>query len=188
MNTTRRNFLKLGGASVVGIALGGIGTALQPIKAYAETFTLLKTKEVINICPFCSVTCHVIAHVRDEKIVHVEGDPDYPVSEGALCAKGASLLQYVNNEKRVLKPLYRAPYSDQWVEKSWDWTLGRLAQRVKETRDKTFIRKNAAGKEVNRTEALFFLGSSQMDNEECSIVHQAIRGMGVVHVDHQARV
>ncbi len=188
MIISRRKFLKIGGFGVVGVALGGLGSALRPLKAYADTFTLLPTKEVINICPFCSVSCHVIAHVRDEKIVHVEGDPDYPVSEGALCAKGASLLQYVNNDDRVVKPLYRAPYSDKWVEKSWDWTLERLAKRVKETRDKTFIRKNEAGKEVNRTDAMFFLGSSQMDNEECSLAHQAVRGMGIVHVDHQARV
>lgn len=98
------------------------------------------------------------------------------------------MLNMVNNEHRLYKPLYRAPYSDKWEEKSWEWLINRLAEKVKETRDATFTKSNAAGKDVNRTEAIFWLGSSQMDNEECTLVHQAARAMGIVHMDHQARI
>jgi anaerobic selenocysteine-containing dehydrogenase len=49
-----------------------------------------------------------------------EGDPDFPVNEGALCAKGAAMLSLTRNPHRVTTPLYRAPYSDTWEQKSWD--------------------------------------------------------------------
>lgn len=49
--------------------------------------------------------------------------------------------------------MYRAPYSDKWEEKDWDWTLNQIARRVKEARDRDIILQNAAGKTVNRFES-----------------------------------
>ncbi len=188
MDLTRRDFLMLCGIGFAGIALAPIGYAKELITDHADGLKISGAKEVITVCPFCSVSCHIIAHVKDGKIVSTEGDPDYPINEGALCAKGAAMLNMVNCDHRVYKPMYRAPYSDKWEEKSWDWMFGRLAEVIKETRDATFKIKNDAGIEVNRTESIFWQGSSQMDNEECALVHQGLRGMGVVYVDHQARI
>ena len=92
------------------------------------------------------------------------------------------------NDHRLKKPLYRAPNSDHWVEKGWDWTLAQIARRVKDTRDKDFILKNAKGQTVNRLDTIFWMGTSHASNEECAVIHQALRGLGVVHMDHQARV
>ena len=89
---------------------------------------------------------------------------------------------------RILKPRYRAPGSDHWEEKDWDFVLDRIAHRVKETRDRDFMEKNAKGQTVNRVETIFQLGTSQMDNEECAVSHQMIRSLGVVYFDHQARI
>jgi formate dehydrogenase major subunit len=50
------------------------------------------------------------------------------------------------------------------------------------------MRHNAKGQEVNRVESIFQLGTSQMDNEECALAHQFLRSLGVVHMDHQARI
>jgi formate dehydrogenase major subunit len=94
----------------------------------------------------------------------------------------------INSHHRLLKPMYRAPYSDKWEEKSWDWTLDKLARNIKATRDKDFKRFNDKKQEVNRVESMFHLGCSIMDNEECAVVHQSIRGLGLVHFDHQARI
>ena len=80
----------------------------------------------------------------------MEGDPDHPVNEGSLCAKGASIFQLAENSDRIMKPRYRAPGSDKWEEKSWDWMLTEIAKRVKKTRDESFELKNAKGEEVNR--------------------------------------
>ena len=188
MEFSRRGFLKLSGAGALGLTLGQLGLDLKPVQAYAAGLKIEGASEVISVCPFCSCGCNFIAHVKDGKIVSTEGDPDYPVSEGALCAKGAAMLTMHVDRHRVTKPLYRAPYSDDWVEKDWDWMYDRIARRIKETRDQNFIRFNAKGQEVNRCEAIFQAGTSQMDNEECTVSHQMLRGLGVVHMDHQARI
>ena len=92
------------------------------------------------------------------------------------------------NDHRLKKPLYRAPHGDTWEEKDWDWTLDQIARRVKDARDKDMILKNAQGQTVNRLESIFMMGTSHASNEECAVIHQAMRGLGVVHMDHQARV
>jgi formate dehydrogenase major subunit len=188
MKVTRRDFIKVTGLGATTIALSQLGVDLGPAKAYAKKLKIKGAKETISICPFCSVSCHFIAHTRNGKVVSTEGDPGYPVSEGAVCAKGATMLSMINSHHRILKPKYRAPYSDHWEEKSWDWMLNQLARRIKETRDKNFKTYNDSGQRVNRVEEIFHLGSSQMSNEECSVVHQAMRALGVVHMDHQARI
>jgi len=78
--------------------------------------------------------------------------------------------------------------SDRWEEKSWDWALERIARLVKDTRDKGFVSKNAKGEFVNRCETIGHLGSSNVDNEECWLMSVACRSMGLVYIDHQARV
>jgi formate dehydrogenase major subunit len=188
MEFSRRDFLKLTGAGIVGVSLSQLGFDLRPVKAYASSLKIEGAKEVITICPFCSVSCHIIAHVKHGQLVSTEGDPDYPINQGALCAKGAAMLSLTRNPHRPVKPLYRPPNSDKWEEKEWDWVLDRIAQRVKETRDKGFVTTNEKGQLVNRVENLFALGTSHMDNEECSLTHQAMRALGIVHMDHQARI
>jgi formate dehydrogenase major subunit len=188
MKLNRREFLKVTGAGVTCLALSQLGFDLRPVKAYAAALKIEGAQEVISVCPFCSVSCHIVAHVKDGKLVSTEGDPDYPINEGALCAKGAALLSLTRNPHRVVKPMYRAPKSDRWEEKDWDFVLNRIAQRVKETRDKNLKLTNAKGQQVNRLDQMFALGTSHMDNEECAVVHQAMRALGVVHMDHQARI
>ena len=188
MELNRRNFLKLSGAGIAGLSLLQLGIDFKPVQAWAAGLKTDGAQEVISVCPFCSVGCHIIAHVKDGRLVSTEGDPDYPVAEGALCAKGAAMLSLTRNPHRVEKPLYRAPYSDKWEEKSWDWVMERMTELVKTTRDKGFLETNDKGQRVNRLEGLFTLGTSHMDNEECALVHQAMRALGVVHIDHQARI
>ncbi len=188
MKYSRRDFMKLAGASAVCVSLVQLGVDLEPVKAYAAGLKIDGAKEVITVCPFCSVSCHIIAYVKNGELVGTEGDPDYPINQGSLCAKGAAMLSMTRNEHRLKKPLYRAPYSDKWEEKSWDWVIERIARRVKATRDKEFIATNTKGQRVNRLESMFLLGTSHADNEECALFHQAMRGLGIVHMDHQARI
>ncbi len=188
MKCTRRSFLKLAGAGVLTLTLGQLGINIDEAMAYAGKLKIEGAKEVVTVCPFCSVCCQVIAYVRDGKLVSTEGDPDHPVNEGALCAKGAALFTMYTSEHRLTKPLYRAPHSDKWEEKDWDWTLNQIARRVKDARDKDMILKNGAGQTVNRLESIFMMGTSHASNEECAVIHQAMRSLGVVHMDHQARV
>lgn len=188
MKVSRRGFIKFAGAGAACLTLTQLGIDLSPAQAYAAGLKIEGSKEVISICPFCSCGCNTLVHVKDGKIVNIEGDPDYPISAGGLCAKGAALRSLHVSENRLTKPLYRAPGSDKWVEKDWNWMLDRIAKKVKETRDKDFVQKNKDGLEVNRWESGFCLGSSQMSNEECAVAHQSLRSLGIVHMDHQARV
>ncbi len=188
MTMTRRTFIKVTGAGLAGLTLGRFGLDLGPMEAYAAGLKIEGAKETISICPFCSCGCNLLVHAKDGKIINIEGDPDYPVSGGGLCAKGAALRSIHLDAHRLTKPLYRAPGSSEWVEKDWDWMLDRIAARVKETRDCDFMAKNADGLEVNRVESIFHLGSASMSNEECAVTAQFIRSLGVVYFDHQARV
>ncbi len=63
-----------------------------------------------------------------------------------------------------------------------------IAKKIKALRDKDFILKNAKGQEVNRLESLAHMGSSKLDNEECWAITTMMRSLGLIHLDHQARV
>ena len=188
MKSTRRSFLKGVGAGVLCLTLGNLGFDLGEAQAYAVKLKIEGAREVSSICPFCSVQCQIIAYVKDGKLVSTEGDPDFPITEGALCAKGAALYSMYTSDHRLKKPLYRAPHSDKWEEKDWDWTLKRIARLVKDTRDADFKTHNDKGELVNRVETIGHYGSSNIGNEECWALSVGCRAMGLIHIDHQARV
>lgn len=118
----------------------------------------------------------------------VEGDPNHPINRGALCAKGSALLQLARSDRRVTRVLYRSPKAGQWEEKSWDWAIARIAERIQATRDATWEPADARGRAVHRTEAIGVLGGASLTNEECYLLGKLARGLGVVAVEHQARL
>jgi formate dehydrogenase major subunit len=84
--------------------------------------------------------------------------------------------------------LYRAPGSDSWKRVSWNWALTEIAQRVKDARDAGFVKTNAKGQVVNRTESIAHVGSAALDNEECWTLQAVMRALGLVYIEHQARI
>jgi len=195
MKVTRRDFLVKSSALVGGLALSSLGIDLSPVIAYAEEMKKIdkvkSAKQTTSICCYCAVGCGLIASMdtKTGKIINVEGDPEHPISEGTLCAKGAGTYQTsAANEHRLTKVLYRAPNSDKWQNKSWDWAITEIAKRIKKTRDTGFIEKNSKDQVVNRTENIAHMGSSNVDNEECWLITAMARSMGLVFIDHQARV
>jgi len=195
MKLTRRKFLVGSGTFVGGLTLSSLGIDLGPIIAYADEMSKIdkvkSAKQTYSLCYYCSVTCGLICSTdtKTGKIINIEGDPDHPISEGALCAKGAGMFQMsARNEHRLTKVLYRRPGGDKWEPKTMDWALTQIAKRIKATRDKHFIVKNEKGQVVNRTEAIAHMGSSKLDNEECWLMTTAMRALGLVQIDHQARV
>jgi len=191
MKVNRRDFFKISVGTAAGVMALGLGMDLKPVKSYAQTLKIRYAKETTTICPYCAVGCSIIVHTSKGaggKVINTEGDPDHPINEGALCSKGAALSQLVNNENRLVTPLYRKPYSHAWQKVSWDWALYRIALNIKKTRDATFIRKNSKGQVVNRTEAIASVGSAALDNEECWPLQAMMRAMGLVYIEHQARI
>lgn len=186
MGISRRDFLKYSG----GTAVAGTMAVIAPGTAEArERENRIKgAKATTTICPYCAVGCGMIAHTVNGKVINVEGDPDHPINRGSLCSKGASLFQVANNATRVTKPMYRAPGADRWKEVEWDWALNEIAQRIKKSRDETFVEKNAKGQVVNRCDGIASVGSAALDNEECYIFQKWLRSLGLVYIEHQARI
>jgi len=191
MKINRREFLKISAGTAAGVMALGLGMDLKPVKAYAQTLRIRYAKETTTICPYCAVGCGIIVHTSKGaggEVINTEGDPDHPINEGSLCSKGASLSQLVNNKDRLITPLYRKPYSHAWQKVSWDWALYKIALNIKKTRDATFIHTNSQGEVVNRTEAIAHVGSAALDNEECWPLQAMMRAMGLVYIEHQARI
>lgn len=191
MKLSRRSFIKLVGATGAGLSLTQLGFDVQPIEAASNECRIHSAKEYTSICNFCSCGCGMICHVRDGKLINLEGDPDHIINEGALCSKGASQFQVPYAEHRGKTPLYRAPGSDRWEEIDWDTAINKIAQKFKDTRDDHWVAEETVGGKtykVNRTDAIGFLGGAQINNEECYLFTKMARGLGASFLEHQARV
>ncbi len=191
MNVNRRQFVQISGATAAGLAVSGLGFDLKPVKSHAQMLKTKYAQETTTICCYCAVGCGAIVHTSkrgDGRVMNIEGDPDHVINRGSLCSKGAALKQLVENKNRLTEPMYRAPYAKEWRKVSWDWALSQIAERVKATRDPGFTFKNDKGQVVNRTTAIASVGSAAMDNEECWIYQALMRALGLVYIEHQARI
>lgn len=195
METNSRDFMKLSDS--------GLGIKSDQITDKPQGLWTAGAKKSYSICPYCSVGCGVIVHSSGGRVIYTEGDPENPVSEGALCAKGAALTQLVNSPERLTKPKYRAPGSSEWREVEWDWVLDRIAERLKDSRDRTFkhtskskvTEKDADGREilvekdfvVNRTDSIVSIGSAGLNGEECFLIQKLMRSWGIIYFDDKTR-
>jgi formate dehydrogenase major subunit len=191
MKVTRREFIQISGATAAGLAVSGLGFDLAPVRSHAQMLKTKYAKETTTICPYCAVGCGAIVHTSkkaDGRVMNIEGDPDHVINRGSLCSKGAALSGLAENTNRLLEPMYRASNSKEWQQVSWDWALTEIAKRVKKTRDATFTKKNGKRQVVNRTTGIVSVGSAAMDNEECWIYQALMRSLGLVYIEHQARI
>jgi len=181
MILSRRQFIKLS-VSTVGVLSSGMYFDAKKARAASYSLKLREAVEHPSICHFCSGGCGIIVHVRDGKLLNIEGDPDHPTNKGSLCPKGAALGQVRDNPRRVLKPRYRPAGGTEWQDISWEAAIDKIARKLKDVRDTTWI------PAANRTDAFGVLGSAELDNEECYIMTKFIRLMGSNYNEHQARV
>ena len=184
MKIERRSFL----AATSGSMLGFLGLDLRAPAARADQARVLRGRITSSICPYCAVGCGTLITASDGKVVNVEGDPDHPINGGSLCSKGTALVQVANNPRRLTKVKYRPAGGTDWIEKDWDWAIRQIARRVKSVRDATFKTADPKGRTVNRTEAIGVLGGGMMNNEECYLQGKLARALGVVYLEHQARI
>jgi anaerobic selenocysteine-containing dehydrogenase len=187
MGFTRRDFLKVCGSVTAGALLTPLGDLIGPSRVFAKTLRTKWGVESSTICPYCGVGCGLIVTAYKGRVTNTEGDPDHPINEGTLCSKGNALFQVANNPLRLKTVRYRAPGSDQWEEKSWEWALDKIAHNIKKTRDESFVVKDG-NNVVNRTEGIAVLGGAALDSEECYLLSKFARGLGVTYLEHQARI
>jgi len=193
MQASRRDFLKV--VTVGSTAAAVFGFDLRPALAELRSLKIARANETRSTCPYCSVSCGVIIYTIGDRaknvtpqVVHVEGDPDHPINRGTLCPKGSSLEQDILNERRIVKPQVRRPGGTEWENISWEQALDEIAAKVKQTRDATFIERDANGNVVNRCESIAWTGGCTDTNEFNYLVVKSMRSLGVVHLENQARV
>jgi formate dehydrogenase major subunit len=191
MQLSRRGFLK---TSAIGTSIA-LGFDVSVARAEMRELKIARTTETRSVCPYCAVGCGVILHTLGDgsknakaAVVHVEGDPDQPVSRGSLCPKGITLKDDITHRNRLTRPRVRRPGSDQWEEIGWNDAIAQIARHVKTTRDRCFVEKNAKGQVVNRNPGIAWIGGCTDTNEFNYLQWKVITSLGVPYRDTQARV
>ncbi|TWI43758.1 formate dehydrogenase major subunit [Pseudoduganella flava] len=192
---SRRQFLKVTGATIAGSSIAALGFAPATAMAEVRQYKLARTTETRNTCPYCSVGCGILMYGLGDgaknaasSIIHIEGDADHPVNRGTLCPKGAGLIDFIHSPNRLTEPEYRAPGGTEWQKISWNDALDRIAKLMKADRDANFIEKTEDGKTVNRWLTTGFLAASAASNEVGYLTHKTVRSLGMLAFDNQARV
>lgn len=150
--------------------------------------TATADKVVKSVCPYCAVGCGQNIYVKDGRVVQIEGDPDSPVSRGRLCPKGSASEQLVNSPGRQTTVLYRAPYATEWTHLDVDEATDMIADRVIETRRRTWEDTDPKGRQVRRTMGIASLGGAALDNEENYLMKKLYTAMGAIQIENQARI
>lgn len=196
MTMNRREFFRLSGGAVAGTTASALGFGtLEAVAAEVRPYKLARTTETRNTCPYCSVSCGVIIHTTGDgskntkaEIVHVEGDPDHPVNRGSLCPKGAALLDFIRSDTRVKQPLHRAAGEAAFKPVTWDFVMDRVSRLMKDDRDANFKATTDDGKVLNAWPTTGFLAGCATTNETGWLTYKAVRSLGIVALDNQARI
>ncbi len=162
--------------------------ALMPAR---DAALAVPDKQVDSVCPYCGVGCQLTYHVKDNKILYVEGR-DGPANQSRLCVKGRYGFDYANHPQRLTRPLVRradAPpkrgdfvmdpdhVMDVFREATWDEALALAGGKLKAIRDQ------------HGPKALAGFGSAKGSNEEAYLFQKLVRtGFGSNNVDHCTRL
>ena len=150
--------------------------------------TVEADKVVQSVCPYCAVGCSQRVYVKDDRVVHIEGDSDSPISRGRLCPKGAASEQLVNSATRLTKIKYRAPHATKWQDLDLETAMDMIADRFIASRRNQWQDFDEKGRVLNRTMGVAGLGGATLDNEENYIIKKLFTAAGAVQVENQARI
>ncbi len=177
------------------LTVTGFGFDLSRASAQVRELKISRTTQTHSVCPYCAVGCSVVIHTLGDKsknvkptVVHVEGDPDSPINRGTLCSKGISLKQFIVNDRRLTRPLYRAPGAKEWKAIPWEEAVDRMARLIKDTRDKGFEAQDPEGRTVNRLPNLALIGGCTDTNEINYLLGKLRFGLGIQAYENQARL
>lgn len=136
---SRRDFLKMGSAAAVTLA---VGQFVPPsVAKAARTMGQINAQgdgEIATMCEMCVWRCGVLAKARGGKVVKLDGNPDHPHSKGKLCPRGQAGLMTTYDPDRVLTPLVRVGKRGEgkFREASWDEALDIVAWNMLEIKQK----------------------------------------------------
>jgi formate dehydrogenase major subunit len=167
----------------------GRGAAVESARtAQLTSRTVTADRVVQSVCPYCAVGCGQRIYVKDERVIQIEGDPDSPVSRGRLCPKGSASEQLVNSPRRQTAMLYRRPYGTEWEPLDLETATDMIAERILDTRDRTWQERTDDGQVVRRTLGIAGLGGATLDNEENYLIKKLFTAMGAIQIENQARI
>ncbi|MBI4854439.1 MAG: molybdopterin-dependent oxidoreductase [Acidobacteria bacterium] len=162
------------------------------MKDWQESLKTADAKKLNTICCFCSCGCGMTASVKEGKLIGLEGDPNHPINQGALCSKGAAAAELHRSPDRIAQPLYRKGYSNSWEAVTWDFALSFIAKKIYQTREKYWesqeILSNGQTIAVKRMDAVAFFGSAVCTNEETYLEKKLALLLGTSYIEHQARL
>ena len=193
---SRRQFLSRAGMAAGSSSLGSLlALGIEPETLAAATVPLdwkiEETTAVPSVCPYCAVGCGQLMHIRDGKLINIEGNPDSPISRGNLCPKGAASFELTVNPNRQTKCLHRKPGAAEWDVIELEQAMDMVAARVKQTRDQTFqgsVDIGGSKVTVNNSPGIASLGGATLDNEWNYAHAKLWRGLGGVFLENQARI
>src|SRR5215218_10688155 len=168
--------------------LGLAAAARSKRSAELEPRTATADRVVKSVCPYCAVGCGQSVYVKDEQVVQIEGDKDSPISRGRLCPRGSSSLNLVTSPSRVTKVRYRRPGATDWEDLDLATAMDMIADRVIDTRRRTWQETDEQGVRVNRTLGFAHLGGATLDNEENYLIKKCFTALGAVQIENQARI
>jgi formate dehydrogenase major subunit len=170
---------------------GGDGTGREAMSDQTKELTRRNQGAQVtrSVCPYCAVGCGQLIFHRDGKLVSIEGDPQSPISRGHLCPKGSATYELHTHSQRLQKVRYRRAGGTQWEDLDLETAMDMVAERVWDSRERTFKEKSDDGKLVNNTTAIAHLGGATLDNEENYLIKKLFTGgLGMVCVSNQARI
>ena len=167
----------------------GRGSAVESARTAASTARTETADRVVkSICPYCAVGCGQRIYVKDGRVVHIEGDPDSPVSRGRLCPKGSASEQLVNSPGRQTAMLYRRPHGTEWEPLDLETATDMIAERVIKARRKHWEDHDDKGRVLRRTLGIAGLGGATLDNEENYLIKKLFTALGAIQIENQARI
>jgi formate dehydrogenase major subunit len=168
----------------------GRGTSSRSVGGTADERARTQDADAVtkSICPFCAVGCGQQIFTKNGKVVHVEGDPDSPISRGRLCPKGSSTLSLITAPTRQTKVRYRRPYGTEWEDLDLDTAVDMIVDRVLATRENTWQDVDDQGRHLHRTMGIASLGGATLDNEENYLMKKLYTAMGAIQIENQARI
>ncbi|MBI2860003.1 MAG: molybdopterin-dependent oxidoreductase [Chloroflexi bacterium] len=103
---------------------------MEPTGLYGQA----EAEVVRTVCQSCHCGCGVLVHLREGRIIKIEGNPEHPLNEGIICPKGMTSWQVVYHPDRLKYPLKRAGArgENRWQRISWDEALDTIAEKLKD--------------------------------------------------------
>ena len=167
---------------------GRAAAAQSPRYRTLEPRTATVDRVVNSICPYCAVGCAQRVFVDDDTVVHVEGDPDSPISRGRLCPKGAATRALVTSPTRLDTVRYRRPHGDHWEDLPLDRAMDMIADRILDNRRRFWQDVDDEGRPLRRAMGFASLGGATLDNEENYLIKKLFTALGAIQIENQARI